>query len=308
MTKNSALIIALTLLLFANVNVRAEGGDVIASGAGLTVTEDEFKYLVVNSPKELQPQLLSEDSARYELLVSTLATKTILRRFQALDPKSDPAAYYQFLFNLMTLAKELDEKIFQRDLIIPDLEPVAQERYRVSKNEIAVSPEKRVMSHILLLCSEDCDEAAKRGELEAIRQRIVDGESFADLAIEYSQDPGSRPRGGLLKQPIALKDSNVDKTFRETAFELTEVGEVSFVVRSRFGYHIMRLEEITPERIYTFEEVKEPLMAEIEKRYREDAYHSYWLSLAPGDDLSIDHEAIDRLVEGATISTVVTPE
>ena len=281
---------------------------VIASGSGLSITEDEFKYLVVNSPKELQPKLLSEDSARYEVLVSTLATKTILRKLEALDVSEDPAAYYRFRFDLLTLAKELDEKLFQRDLEIPDLEEVALERYRVSKDEIALSPERRVLSHILLLCSEDCDEAAKESELEAIRLRIADGESFADLAIEFSQDPGSRPRGGLLKQPIALKDTNVDKTFRETAFELSEVGDVSLVVRSRFGYHIMRLEEIIPERIYTFEEVKKPLMDEVEKRYREDAYYSYWLSLAPGDDLTIDHEAIDRLVEGATISTVATPK
>ena len=112
MTKYSALIIALTLLLFANVNVRAEGGDVIASGAGLTVTEDEFKYLVVNSPKELQPQLLSEDSARYELLVSTLATKTILRRFQALDPKSDPAAYYAISFQPNDLGQRAGRENF----------------------------------------------------------------------------------------------------------------------------------------------------------------------------------------------------
>ena len=68
------------------------------SGAGVTITEDEFKYLVVNSPKELQPQLLSEDSARYEVLVSTLVTKTILRKAGGPEcGKSDPAAYYQFL-------------------------------------------------------------------------------------------------------------------------------------------------------------------------------------------------------------------
>ena len=308
MSRYACAMLVAMLPALASAPAFANDDAVIASGSGLSITKDEFKYLVVNAPKELQPKLLSEDSARYEVLVSTLATKTILRKLEALDVAEDPAAYYRFRFDLLTLAKELDEKLFQRDLEIPDLEEVARERYRVSKEEIALSPERRVLSHILLLCSEDCDEAAKKGELEAIRQRVADGESFADLAIEFSQDPGSRPRGGLLKQPIALKDANVDKTFRETAFELSEVGDVSLVVRSRFGYHIMRLEEIIPERIYTFEEVKKPLMDEVEKRYREDAYYSYWLSLAPGDDLTIDHEAIDRLVEGATISTVATPK
>ena len=308
MSRYACAMLVAMLPALASAPAFANDDAVIASGSGLSITEDEFKYLVVNAPKELQPKLLSEDSARYEVLVSTLATKTILRKLEALDVSEDPAAYYRFRFDLLTLAKELDEKLFQRDLEIPDLEEVALERYRVAKDEIALSPERRVLSHILLLCSEDCDEAAKESELEAIRQRIADGESFADLAIEYSQDPGSRPRGGLLKQPIALRDANVDETFRETAFELSEVGDMSFVVRSRFGYHIMRLEEIIPERIYTFEEVKKPLMDEVEKRYREDAYYSYWLSLAPGDDLVIDHEAIDRLVEGATMSTAATPE
>lgn len=304
MLKNFAFAIVLMMSITGPVNALADGDDVFASDGDFSITEDEFKYLVVNAPKELRPQLLADDAARYELLVSTLATKKILHKLQSLSSDEDPAAYYQFQFNLLSAAKELDEKLFQRDLEVPDLEDVALERYRVSKEEIAVSPERRVMSHILLLCSEECDDVEKKDELEAIRQRVDEGESFADLAIQYSQDPGSRPRGGLLKQPIALRDTNVDETFRETAFELADKGQVSEVVRSRFGYHIMRLEEIIPERLYSFDEVKKPLMDEVERRYREDAYHSYWLSLGPGEDLVIDHEAIDALVEGATIKNL----
>ena len=58
-------------------------------------------------------------------------TKTILRKLEALDAAEDPA-YYQFQFDLLTLAKELDAKLFQRDLEIPNLEDLARERYRVS--------------------------------------------------------------------------------------------------------------------------------------------------------------------------------
>ena len=66
-------------------------------------------------------------------------------------------------------------------------------------------------------------------------------------------------------------------------------------MRSRFGFHILKLESVTPARTRSYEEVKTALKKEIEKRFRQDAYREHLLSLAPKNDLVIDYDAFSDL-------------
>jgi parvulin-like peptidyl-prolyl isomerase len=181
-------------------------------------------------------------------------------------------------------------------LALPDFEALAAERYKVSKNEIALVPELREASHILLLCTEGCAEETETvATLEALRERILNGESFANIATEFSQDPGSKTRGGRLSQAVASNAENVDQSVRDALFDIDQVGDISEVVQSRFGYHLLKLESVTLQRERSFEEVRLALVAEIEKRFREDAYQEHILSLAPVGTIEIDGAAFDSL-------------
>ena len=219
---------------------------------------------------------------------------------EALEVDDEPITYHHFLFRRLEAARELDKQLFQSQLVLPDFQALAKERYKISKNEIAPVPEIRESSHILLLCTEDC-EGEKGTEtvasLQALKERILEGESFSDLAVEYSQDPGSKTRGGRLSNGIARNAENVDQSFRDALFELDEVGDISDVVRSRFGFHILKLESVTPSRERSFDEVRPALVAEIEKRFRQDAYRDHLLTLAPEDGLEIDFDAFDELLK-----------
>lgn len=269
-------------------------GYVVEDGL-VNIRLDEFAYLYNNAPKNIQLQIATDPSARYEIIATTIASKRMFDRLMALS-HSDGDDYFRFQFAMLAAAREYDERQFQRSLKIPDLEKITRERYRVSKHEFAQVPELRSISHILLLCSESCDPQSKEQEMVELRSRIISGESFADLAIEYSQDPGSKGRGGRLSNPISRDDERIDEAFREAAFALEQVGAISDVVESRFGFHVMRLEEIESEREYTYEEVKEELRAEVEKRYREDAYRNYLLTMGPTDALVIDYDKVDEIM------------
>ena len=267
----------------------------VISDGELSVNEDTLRYSFEKAPAQLKSQMMGSESARYEMIATLISSMRIRERMEALDPSAGDI-YHAYYFAVMAAAKEVDEKFFQRDLDIPDLTELALERYRVSKSELALVPEQRELSHILLLCSEGCDEEEKRSDLNEIRERILAGESFSDLAMQYSEDPGSRQRGGRLSRPIEEADSNVDESFRSTAFALSEPGEISSIVKSRFGFHVMRLEVITEARELTFEEIEEPLKEEIESRYRQDAYRNHILSLGPSDSLSINEEMINDIM------------
>lgn len=85
------------------------------------------------------------------------------------------------------------------------------------------------------------DETKKK--LNDLKKRIVEGESFATLAILYSEDPGSSNQGGLYK---GIKRGMFVKEFEEVMFSL-EVGQISDPFKTEYGYHILKLEGRTGE-------------------------------------------------------------
>jgi len=284
-------------IMAAGISAQVDNSDLIAVTDGeIKIALRELRYVVDNAPVQIKQQLRLDSEARYELIANQVVAHRIQANLESSKSRSGDL-YDAYQFAVLKAAKEFDEKRFQRELEIPDLEQLAQERWRTSKNNIAEVPEKRWLSHILLLCSESCDEQEKQLEMVKIVERLTAGESFSDLAAEFSQDPGSRQRGGRLSRPIALEDENIDATFRETAFALQEKGQVSEVVKSRFGLHVMRLDSVEPARAYSFDEIKQSLMAEVEKQYREDAYTSYILSMGPSDALRINEPLLDTILD-----------
>ncbi len=76
-------------------------------------------------------------------------------------------------------------------------------------------------------------------KLEKLKERVLKGESFATLAILYSEDPGSSRNGGLYN---AIKRGMFVKEFEAVMFSL-EAGEISDVFETEYGYHIVMMEE-----------------------------------------------------------------
>lgn len=120
--------------------------------------------------------------------------------------------------------------------------------YKMYKDSLGEIKETVDISHILkqIKPSEDSKSEAIE-KLEKILEMINNGESFDDLAKKYSQDPGSGSRGGDLG---FTKRGDFVKEFEKVAFGLNE-GEVSGIVESQFGFHIIKLIEKRGEKIRT---------------------------------------------------------
>lgn len=93
--------------------------------------------------------------------------------------------------------------------------------------------------HILIKTSEIVDDAAAEQKLTELRERVLNGESFADLAREHSEDIGSMLQGGDLGWTMP---GQMVPAFDQTMNE-TDVGEVSEPFKSQFGWHILTVEE-----------------------------------------------------------------
>jgi peptidyl-prolyl cis-trans isomerase SurA len=88
--------------------------------------------------------------------------------------------------------------------------------------------------------------ALAKEQIDELRGRIIKGEDFSTLAALYSEDPGSRDNGGELG---FVNRGELDPAFEAAAFSLKNPGDVSEVVESTFGYHIIQLIERRGERI-----------------------------------------------------------
>lgn len=165
--------------------------------------------------------------------------------------------------------------------------------YEQHKSDYIV-PEQRQASHILIEVPEDADAttlAQARTLAMSALDRVRGGEDFAIVAKELSQDPGSAESGGDLG---FFEKGVMDEAFEDTAFNMN-VGEISDLVRSTFGFHIIKLTAIKPETGKTLEQAK----SEVEKAYlKSEAERLYYEYAERLNDLAFeDPDSLQPVVE-----------
>lgn len=123
-------------------------------------------------------------------------------------------------------------------------------------------------SHILLGFPENADEAAKeavRAQAARVLELVSTGADFAGTAGQYSDDPGSRPAGGDLG---FFQRGQMVPAFEEAAFALQPT-EISGLVESPFGYHIIQVTDRTPPRTIPLADVRLEVQMYLEGRNRD---------------------------------------
>ncbi len=136
-------------------------------------------------------------------------------------------------------------------------------------------PEQRRIAHILIEFGDDEDAAKKQAE--ALLAKIKQGEDFAKLAQENSADTLSGENGGDLDW---IEKGSMDEAFDEAAFALKEVGEVSDVVKSSFGFHLIKLTDLKAEKIKPLAEVKDELKEKLAKEKAQEKFFELQQQLA----------------------------
>ncbi|MBY0578899.1 MAG: SurA N-terminal domain-containing protein [Burkholderiales bacterium] len=124
-------------------------------------------------------------------------------------------------------------------------------------------PEERNASHILIALAKDASGAQVEAARSRARQILEElGKSpgkFAELAKQYSQDPGSAASGGSLG---FFKRGMMVKSFDDAVFSM-KPGQISDLVRSDFGFHIIRLDTIKPGKTESFSEAHDRIVQEV---------------------------------------------
>ncbi|MDC0611841.1 peptidylprolyl isomerase, partial [Vibrio sp.] len=124
--------------------------------------------------------------------------------------------------------------------------------------------EQRHVSHILIKGDDE-------KKAEAVLKELRDGADFAAVAEKESQDSGSAKEGGDLGW---IEKGVMDPEFEKAAFALKNTGDISDVVKSSFGYHIIKLDDIKAAQAKPFDDVKNDIIASIQQEKAVDQFYT----------------------------------
>jgi peptidyl-prolyl cis-trans isomerase D len=126
------------------------------------------------------------------------------------------------------------------------------------------TPERAKVRHILLMTQgkSDADKKAALTKAQGILKQLRGGADFADIAKKNSEDPGTAPKGGDLG--YIVRGQTVPE-FEKTAFS-AKINDISDIVTTEYGYHIIQVQERQPARVVPFEEVKDKIAEELKKQ------------------------------------------
>jgi len=135
--------------------------------------------------------------------------------------------------------------------------------------------EQRRVSHILIEFADD--ESVAETQAEAILARLKQGEDFASLAKELSNDTFSGDNGGDLEW---LEPGVMEESFDNAALALVNVGDITTVVKTSFGYHVIKLTDYKAAIVQNFEEVKDDLLIKVSNEQAQDKFFALQQDMA----------------------------
>ncbi len=259
----------------------------IAKVNGEAIGKDEFERAVKNLEARAGRPVPIEDRNRVyrELLDQMIAYKLLVQESKALKvavPDSDvdgrikqiqgqfpnEQAFTKALGDQHVTIQQLKDDQRQQMLVAKVIDSQVNSKVNITQKDVEdffgknpdkfQQPESVHAQHILILVKQGADAATKakaKAEAEAILKQIRAGADFAALAKSKSQDPGSAQNGGDLG---FFGKGQMVPQFEEAAFKLKD-GQVSGVVESPFGFHIIKTLEHRPARTVPLEDAREQI-------------------------------------------------
>lgn len=257
-------VLCLVMVLFFFVtagSLSAEDKNVLAKVDGKIITIDEFNRKLDELPIVYQTLTKTKEGKEEYLtiLIQNILLANEAKRLK-IDKRKDVADKIEDTVRTI-LAQVLIKDVFNK-IEVKDEE--IKEHYNSQKEQFKV-PEQVNASHILLkFPANPTDDVKKavRKKGEEILEKIKNGEDFKELVMRYSDDTASKEKGGNIGY---FSSGMLVKEFEDAAFKL-KAGEVSSLVETEYGYHIIKVEDKKPGTQLEFEDVK----GDIKKKLIED--------------------------------------
>lgn len=219
------------------------------------ITNTEFTQFIELQMQERTGQLLTIDSSRFMDQVE-------------INP-AEVSDYYESNLDLFQSNEEVDVEYLEITIedVAQQVEFSADDLREYYENNLDrfVTNEERKSSHILIAIDDDTSDEQAVELIEEIQSKL-DTQTFEDLAKEYSDDPGSAAVGG----DLGWAEPGLFVPEFESALFSMNVGEISAPVKTDFGYHLIRMDDIKTGQQQAFEDIEYELELEYSRLLAEE--------------------------------------
>jgi len=298
---------ALLAASFGAPAIAGDGSPSLLESPRARVSRADYEAEMARLPADMRAQFAVSPARLLQMLNSLFLSRAIANDTRAAMDR-DPVFALQVQVQIdKAIAQARYDQLDRQTAAAFDTGP---ERYAQRARELYLTradryrtPERVRVAHLLIKTDADDDPDAK-ARAEALRARAAAGAPFADLVREASEDPATQRRGGDLGLVTADK---LEPTFAEAAFALKTPGELSPVVKSSFGYHVIQFKERAPPKMRTFEEVRSEILAEIRKKLLEDARVEYQEKMFKDPPVEVNGPMIRKINDEATRAAPPAP-
>ncbi len=210
-------------------------------------------------------ELLQQESQKHKIKVDKAKINEQLEKMKKQFPSEER---FKEALSMMNLSEADLERQIKNDIVLQQfIDKQFIQKIQISDEETKIyydshpdsfkTPEMVKASHILIKVDPQADKAQKlkvRNKLETIRKKLENGEDFAALAKQYSDCP-SKAKGGDLG---FFGHGQMVKPFEEVAFALN-TGDMSDIVETEFGYHLIKVTDKKPESTILYKNIKDRL-------------------------------------------------
>jgi len=230
---------------------------------GVSISLEEFQQMLEKQPLEGKMRLLSEKGTR-DFLENYVIPREVLHqeaKERGLDKNKEIQAKIEDAGRAILIEALLEEGLRGRGEVSEE----EIQRYYKENQTLFMEPQEIKIRHIVVNTEPALKEVVKK---------LSQGESFEKLASTYNignfkEDGGNLGyiRRGQLASPFAQ--------FEEAAFSLRKRGEISEVINTPYGYHIIRLEDMRGSTLKPLNQVKERIRFFLQPKKKQEAYLEY---------------------------------
>lgn len=266
---------------------------------GISITAKEALLMLEDMTASQKKRILSDQEKFKNLITDLFILKKKASAAKVLKLDKDPVIQWKIENKKeRILSSELSDH-FSENLKTPEnIKSLAKEYYDSHPEEFLIQESVQV-AHILIKTMPSDKKEEKLTLAKNILKEINEGLDFYKAAKEYSEDTGSLKTDGKLNQ---FTRGKMVKPFEEAAFNLKESGDISDIVQTRYGYHIIKLIQHNKASTQPFEQVESMLVAQQKKKYISTKTKSYLNEFNLNAKSTIHMPALEKIRSEATLA------
>ncbi|MBI4763918.1 MAG: peptidylprolyl isomerase [Deltaproteobacteria bacterium] len=262
------LSVMILAIIFISPGVQAQDKEILAKIGTKTITTADLNRVIGYYEPEQQKVIENNPQIKENILWQIVRSTVIAQvaKKKGFDKKPEIRNQQEMIINNFLATIYLQKEVVEKVTITEN----KARAYYQDHGDLFKTPEMIRVKHILIKTESTAPEEEKKkakAKAEETLKKLKDGGDFSKLATEVSEDPGTKDKGGDLD---FFPKGTMIPAFEEVAFAL-KPGEISGLVETEYGYHVIKMEEKKDALLEPYEKIKDKVKDQALQEMRKEA-------------------------------------